>query len=68
MSASVVSKIEKLQADLAIENKIMDQLAQKTEKIKVLSTKLNYTNSHLDYLENERTIVKSCIYDVNQFL
>ena len=37
MSASIVSTIEKLQEDLAIENKTMDKLAMKTEKVKVLS-------------------------------
>lgn len=34
MSASIVSKIEKLQADLDIENNIMDQLVVKTKKRK----------------------------------
>ena len=46
MSASIVSKIEKLQTDLATENKIMDRLAVKTKKVKVLSVQLaNATNS-----------------------
>lgn len=68
MSASIVSKIEKLQEDLAAENDLMVKLAVKTEKAKTLSLKLNYTTRRVDELENEREIVKICISKVNQFL
>lgn len=47
MVASIVSKIEKLQADLAIENSIMDKLSIKTEKVKVLSAHLSHDNAKL---------------------
>lgn len=40
LNASVVSKIEKLQSDLAAENNLMDKLAEKTAKAKVLLVKL----------------------------
>ncbi|CAI9278655.1 unnamed protein product [Lactuca saligna] len=42
---SISSKIEKLQYDLALENKIMDELAVKIEKVKVLSVNLSHANS-----------------------
>ena len=39
-NSSISSKITKLQDDLAMESKIMDALAAKTEKVKVLTIKL----------------------------
>lgn len=42
---SISSKIDKLQADFAHENKIMDERAVKTEQAKVLSVKLTHENS-----------------------
>ena len=39
-NAYVVLKIEKLQKDLAAKNNIMDKLAEKTEKAKILLVKL----------------------------
>lgn len=41
---SISSKIEKLQEDLAMENKIMDELPLKIEKLNVMSVKLTYVN------------------------
>lgn len=37
LNASILTKIENLQEDLAIENKIMDQLVETTQKTKFLS-------------------------------
>lgn len=68
MSASIVSKIEKLQAGLAIENQIMDKLAVKTEKAKVLSVQVAHANQQLDTLKTEKLVIKSCVADVNQYL
>ncbi|CAH1443363.1 unnamed protein product [Lactuca virosa] len=41
--SSIAANITKLQEDLAKENKLMDALAVKEEKCKVLETKLHYT-------------------------
>ncbi|CAI9293756.1 unnamed protein product [Lactuca saligna] len=46
----------------------MDKLDQKTEKSKVLLLKLNYANWHLDDLELEKTVLMSCVSEVNQYL
>ena len=40
----VVTKIEKLHDDLAVENVLMDKLAVKTEKVKVLSVHLSHAD------------------------
>lgn len=61
----VVWKIGKLQKDLATEKNLMDKLAQKTEKEKVLLVKLTYANKHMDGLESEKTVLKSCVSEVN---
>ena len=68
LTSSVLSNIEKLQEDLVVENKIMDQLVEKTQKAKVISFKLRTPINHIDDLQNERTVIKSCIYDINQYL
>lgn len=46
----------------------MDKLAQKIEKTKVLSVKLNYANLYLDDLESEKIVLKSCVLEVNEYL
>lgn len=64
----VISKIEQLQKDLATENAIMDKLAAKTKKVMVLSHKLNYVNKHLDDLESEKAVIKTCVSEINQYM
>lgn len=68
LPSSVVLWIEKLQADLTIENKIMDELAEKNQKTKVLAQKLKHTTQHNANLEEERSLIKGCISEVNQYL
>ncbi|CAH1451764.1 unnamed protein product [Lactuca virosa] len=51
-----------------MENKIMDKLAVKTEKVKDLSIHLENANKKLDALKSENVVIKSCIADVNLFL
>lgn len=46
----------------------MDKLAQKTEKAKILSVKLQYATRHVDSLESENFFLKSCVSEVNQYL
>ena len=60
-TSSVFSKIEKLQADLAAENKIMDELAEKTQKAKVPSEKLKNATQSKPNLEEECSLIKGCI-------
>lgn len=68
LNTSVVSKIEQLQKDLAVENNLTDKLAQKTENAMILSFKLQYMNKHLDGFESEKTVIKSCVSEINHYL
>lgn len=68
LNTFVVSKIDKPHKDLATENNLMDKVAQKTEKEKVLQVKLTYANKHLDDLESKKTVRKSCFSEVNHYL
>lgn len=61
----ISSNIEKLQDNLAIEKKIMDELTVKTEKVKVMSVKLTHVNQQIKELKTEMTIIKSCVADIN---
>lgn len=58
LHTTLSTMIEKLQEDLAIENKIMYELAQKTQKTKVLSVKLKNATTTIAQLEDERVLVK----------
>lgn len=66
--SSISAKIEKLQDDLVMENKIMDELAVKTEKLKVMYVKLTHTNQHIDELKSEKVVIKSCMDNINLYL
>lgn len=68
LNASILTKIEKLQQDLAAENKIMDQLAEKIQKAKVLSEKVKNASRHIVDLEDERAISESYVSEINQYL
>lgn len=68
LNSSNVSNIEQLQKDLVVENAIVDKLAENTEKAKVLSVKLHYTNKCLDDLKSDRIMFWSCILEINQYL
>lgn len=67
LNIAIESYIEKLQSDLAVENNLMDKLAQKTEKAKHLSLKLTYANKHVEDLELQKIILKSCVLEVNHY-
>lgn len=68
LNTSILTKIEKLQIDLVAENKIMDKLVEKTEKAKKNSVKLHYRNKRVDDLESEKTILKSCVSEINKYM
>ncbi|CAI9269355.1 unnamed protein product [Lactuca saligna] len=67
-SSSISSKITKLQDDLAMERKIMDALAVKTMKVKVLTVKLENSEKRVNDLLSKRPAMISCITDVNGLL
>lgn len=45
----------------------MDKLSAKTEKVKVLSLKLNYVTKHLDDLLSKKVVIKTCDFEINQY-
>lgn len=58
MSGTIVSMIEKIQADLAMENKIVDKQATKTKKVKVLNVQHASANNQIDELKSEKAVIK----------
>lgn len=46
----------------------MDQFAENTHKAKVLSIKLQYAKKHMDDLEYEKIVVKSCVSKINMYM
>lgn len=56
MVASFFSKIKQLQKDLTTEITLMDMLAQKHGKFKVLSVKLSYATKRLKHMESKKAI------------
>lgn len=65
LNSSIVSNIEKLHIDLAIENKITNDLAEKNQKAKVFSMNLKNATKHNVYLEDERTLVRAFFFEIN---
>ncbi|CAI9271301.1 unnamed protein product [Lactuca saligna] len=65
---SLSSYITKLQDDLAMESKVMDALARKTEKVKLLDQKLQRSERQVKDLLSEKAVVRSCITDVTSLL
>ncbi|CAI9278050.1 unnamed protein product [Lactuca saligna] len=43
-------------------------MVEKTQKARVLSVKLQYNHKRVDDLESEKTVVKSCDSEINQYL
>ncbi|CAI9299727.1 unnamed protein product [Lactuca saligna] len=65
---TISSKIDKLHNELAMENKIVDQLAAKTGKVKVLTIQINHADKEITELNSKIADMKSCIADVNSLL
>ncbi|CAI9282409.1 unnamed protein product [Lactuca saligna] len=65
---SFTSQITKHHDDLAMESKVMDALARKTEKVKVLDLKLQQSEKKVQDFLSKRVVVRSCISDVTGLL
>ncbi|CAI9280548.1 unnamed protein product [Lactuca saligna] len=63
-NSSISSQIFKLQDDLAMERKIMNALAVKTEKVKVLTVKLKNAEKQVNDLLSEKVTMKTCIAEI----
>ena len=60
--------ILQLQNDLAAENKIMDALAEQTQKTKVFQEKLKNASIDIAKLEEEKILVQGRNFEINQRL
>ena len=65
---SVNSCLEKLHAGLAIDNKIKDDLAQKTAQLDVQSAHLAHAQKEIASLKTKQTVLKSCAGDIISIL
>ncbi|CAI9271899.1 unnamed protein product [Lactuca saligna] len=68
MNSTISTKLEKLQNDLAAENKIMDTFDEQTQKVKVLTKKMKNATLNISNLEEEKSLVNGKISEINQHL
>lgn len=66
--SSITSQLSKLQEDLAMERKVMEALAIKTEKVKTLFIKLEEPEKQVHALLSEKAVMRSYITDVSALL
>lgn len=66
LNSSISEKLIKLQNDLAAENKIMDALAEQTQKTKVLQQKLKNAPLNIAKFEEKKLLVKGHNSEINQ--
>lgn len=66
--SSLNEHLTKLQADLAMENSLMDELALKTTQLKTKSLQLSQANNEVNHLRSEKVVVKSCVSDIHAIL
>lgn len=68
LQSSIESLLEKLQADLALENKILDELTRQTTLIKTQSVWLTQAHKEIEELKYELHVMKSWVSDVYALL
>lgn len=68
INSSISSKISKLQDYLAMERKIKDALAVKTEKVNLWTVEFQNAEKRVNDLLSEKEAMKSCIANVNGLL
>nr|KAJ0220691.1 hypothetical protein LSAT_V11C200074110 [Lactuca sativa] len=66
--ANVNERLSQLQADLAMENGVMDELARRTNQLKLQSLKLRTALTEIDDLKSEREVIRSSAADVHSIL
>lgn len=66
--AFVFDHLDKLQEDLALESKVMDELALKTTQLKTQTLKLKQVNKDIDILQSERAVIKNYVGDVHSII
>nr|KAJ0212218.1 hypothetical protein LSAT_V11C400205170 [Lactuca sativa] len=66
--ANVNKLLSQLQADLAMENGIMDELARRTNQLKLQTHKLRSAHAEIDDLKSEREVIKSFTAEFHSIL
>ncbi|KAL7587925.1 hypothetical protein Lser_V15G40915 [Lactuca serriola] len=64
-NTTINSLISSLQSEKDALTNIMDELAFKTKRVKVLSVKLTHANSQIVDLKSENVVIRSYVVDVN---
>ncbi|CAI9293790.1 unnamed protein product [Lactuca saligna] len=65
---AISSQLTKIQAELAMESKIMDSFPLKTERVKVLTINLEHVEKQVNDMIIERAVMKICISDITGLL
>ncbi|XP_023747862.2 uncharacterized protein LOC111896073 [Lactuca sativa] len=68
LHANVNERLTQLEVDLAMENRIMDELDRRTTQLKLETHKLRTANAEIDNLKSEREVIRSFAADVHSIL
>ncbi|XP_023736973.1 uncharacterized protein LOC111884909 [Lactuca sativa] len=68
LHANVNKRLTQLEAELAVENRIMDELDRHTAQLKLQTHKLRTTNAEINDLKSEREVIRSSAADVHSIL
>nr|KAJ0211223.1 hypothetical protein LSAT_V11C400209150 [Lactuca sativa] len=68
LRANVNERLTQLEADLAMENQIMDELDRRTAQLKFQTHKLRTANAEIDDLKSEWEVIRSSVADVHSIL
>nr|KAJ0193603.1 hypothetical protein LSAT_V11C800454080 [Lactuca sativa] len=63
LHANVNASLTQLEAELAMENRIMDELDRRTAQLKLQTHKLQTANAEINDLKSEREVIRSSVAD-----
>ncbi|XP_052624904.1 uncharacterized protein LOC128132397 [Lactuca sativa] len=68
LHANVNERLTQLEVELAVENRIMDELDRRTAQLKLQTHKLRTANAEINDLKSEREVIRSSATDVHSIL
>ncbi|XP_052627717.1 uncharacterized protein LOC128134244 [Lactuca sativa] len=68
LHANVNDRLTQMEAELAVENRIMDELDRRTAQLKLQTHKLRTANAKINDLKSEREVIRSSTTDVHSIL
>ncbi|CAI9269809.1 unnamed protein product [Lactuca saligna] len=68
LHANVNDRLNQLEAELAVENRIMDELDRRTSQLKMKNYKLRTATTEVNDLKSEREVIRSSAADVHSIL